>query len=120
MKNEKISFIWDTIVTEIKGGDAMEKLSLENKKTGEKSEVAFDGLFIFIGHSPNSDMFKGQLKMNENGYVEVDDRHRTNLPGVFAAGEIHDSVYRQVVTSAGMGAAAGIEARKFLENEEEE
>lgn len=119
-KNEKISYFWNTIVTEIKGKDGLDRLSLENTQNGEKSEMEVDGLFIFIGHSPNSAMFKGQLEINKEGYIQVDDHYRTSLPGVFAAGEIHDSVYRQVVTSAGMGAAAAIEARKFLENEEEE
>jgi thioredoxin reductase (NADPH) len=118
-KNEKISYLWNTIVTEIKGKDGLEKLSLENTLSEEKSEMEVDGLFIFIGHSPNSAMFKNQLDINKEGYIQIDDHYRTNLPGVFAAGEIHDSVYRQVVTSAGMGAAAAIEARKFLENEEE-
>lgn len=117
-KNGKINFLWNTIVTEIKGKDGVEKLSLENTQNGNKSEMDVDGLFIFIGHSPNSSMFKGQLEIDDEGYVQIDDHYRTNLPGVFAAGEIHDSVYRQVVTSAGMGAAAAIEARKFLENEE--
>lgn len=117
-KNNKISYLWNTIVTEIKGEDGLEKLSLENTQTGEKSEMDVDGLFIFIGHSPNSSMFEGQLEINKEGYIQVDEHYRTNLPGVFAAGEIHDSVYRQVVTSAGMGAAAAIEVRKFLENEE--
>ncbi len=118
MKNEKIKWQWNTIVTEIKGNDVLDRLALENTKTSAKSEMQVDGLFIFIGHSPNSEMFKGQLEMDEHGYLKIDDHHRTSLPGVFAAGEIHDSVFRQVVTSAGMGAAAGIEVRKFLENEE--
>lgn len=117
-KNEKISFLWNSIVTEIKGKAGVEKLILENTQNGEKSEMDVDGLFIFIGHSPNSAMFKGQLEIDDEGYVQIDNHYGTNLPGVFAAGEIHDSVYRQVVTSAGMGAAAAIEARKFLENEE--
>ncbi len=117
-KNEKISFLWNTVVTEVKGKDGLEKLNLENTQNGEKSEMNVDGLFIFIGHSPNSAMFMGQLEIDNDGYIQIDDHYRTNLPGVFAAGEIHDSVYRQVVTSAGMGAAAAIEARKFLENEE--
>ena len=118
-KNEKIGFLWDTIVTEIKGDGGLNQLALENTKTGKKSELKVDGLFVFIGHKPNSTMFTSQLEMDENGYLITDAHHRTKLPGVFAAGEIHDSVYKQVVTSAGMGAAAAIEARKFLENEED-
>lgn len=119
-KNGKISFLWNTVVTEIKGNAGLEKLSLENTQNGEKSDMDADGLFIFIGHSPNSAMFKGQLEIDDDGYLKIDNHYRTKLPGVFAAGEIHDPVYRQVVTSAGMGAAAAIEARKFLENEEED
>jgi len=118
-KNEKINFLWDTIVTEIKGDGGLNQLVLENTKTGEKSEMDVNGLFIFIGHKPNSAMFIGQLEMDENGYLITDTHYRTKLPGVFAAGEIHDSVYKQVVTSAGMGAAAAIQVRKFLENEED-
>jgi len=115
--NPKISFIWDTVVKEIKGGEGVEKVIIENVKTGEESEISTDGFFVFIGHTPNSEMFKGQLEMDDAGYLVVDQRMHTNVKGVFAAGEIADPHFRQVVTSAGMGAAAGIEATHFLENE---
>ena len=116
-RNEKINFLWNTIVAEIKGEDTIKKLILENTKNGEKFEMDFDGLFIFIGHKPNTEMFEGKLEMDEDGYLITDQRFRTKQAGVFAAGEVQDPWYRQVVTSAGMGAAAAMEVRKFLENE---
>lgn len=115
--NPKISFIWDTVVKEIKGDEGVEKVITENVKTGEISEVATDGFFVFIGHTPNSKMFKGQLEMDDAGYLIVDKRMHTSVDGVYAAGEIADPHFRQVITSAGMGAAAAIEATHFLENE---
>ncbi|MGD0609936.1 MAG: thioredoxin-disulfide reductase [Anaerolineales bacterium] len=112
--NPKISFIWNTVLTEVVGKDKVEAARLKNLQTGEESLFPTDGVFIFIGHTPNTQMFTGQLEM-ENGYIVVDDRMRTSVPGVFAAGEVADSHFRQVVTSAGMGAAAAMEAVKFLE-----
>jgi len=117
MENPKISFIWDTVVKKIDGNGKVETLSLKNVKSGENDTLDADGLFIFIGHTPNTDMFKGQLVFDDKGYVVVDKRMHTNVPGVFAAGEVADPYYRQVITSAGMGAAAAIEATRFLENE---
>lgn len=116
--NEKIHFIWDTVVTEIIGKDAVEAVRLKNLKSGEDSLFPADGVFIFIGHTPNTQIFQGQLEIDENGYIVVDKRMRTSVPGVFAAGEAADSLYRQVVTSAGMGAAAAMQAVKFLEEHE--
>jgi thioredoxin reductase (NADPH) len=116
--NPKISFIWDTVVKEIKGNEGVEKVITENVKTGEKSEIATDGFFVFIGHTPNSAMFKGQLEMDDAGYLIVDKRMHTSVEGVYAGGEIADPHFRQVITSAGMGAAAAIEATHFLENNE--
>ena len=114
----KISFVWNSTVKEIKGESGVETLLIENVKTGEQSEIATDGIFIFIGHTPNSEMFKSQLEMSEEGYVVADIRMHTSVEGVFAAGEICDPHFRQVITSAGMGAAAAIEATHFLEKEE--
>lgn len=111
--NPKISFIWNTIVTEIVGQDAVEAVRLKNVLTGEETLFPTDGVFIFIGHTPNTQLFAGQLEM-ENGYIKVDMRMRTSVPGVFAAGEAADPHYRQVITSAGMGAAAAMEATRFL------
>ena len=119
MNNPKISFIWDTVVEKINGTDALTSLTLKNKKTGHSSNFPVDGLFIFIGHSPNTALFKDALKMDEKGYIETDKLMQTSLAGVFAAGEVTDAVYRQVVTSAGMGAAAAIQATRFIESEEE-
>ncbi|MCS7011250.1 MAG: thioredoxin-disulfide reductase [Anaerolineales bacterium] len=109
----KIRFIWNTIVTEILGKEAVEAVRLKNVQTGEETVFPTDGVFIFIGHTPNTHMFVGQLEM-ENGYIKVDSRMHTSIPGVFAAGEAADPHFRQVITSAGMGAAAAMEATRFL------
>jgi len=117
-KNTKISYIWNSVILEIQGDKAVQSVLIENVETGERSTFDTDGVFIFIGHTPNSDMFKGQLEMNVQGFLDVDEKMHTNIPGVFAAGEIMDSHFKQVVTSAGMGAAAAIEATRFLEEKE--
>ena len=117
--NPKIEFIWDTVAKEIKGSDGVESVELENVKTGKLSQLSADGIFVFIGHTPNTDLFQSQLELDEKGYIVVDERYRTNIPGVFAAGEVCDPLYRQVITSAGMGAAAAIEATRLLEKESE-
>jgi thioredoxin reductase (NADPH) len=119
-KNEKIDFIWNTIVTKINGDDAVTSLELKNVKTGEAWTHKSDGVFIAIGHIPNSHLFKGQLDIDEHGYLITDKRLRTNIEGVWAAGEITDSVFRQAITSAGMGAAAAIEAERWLSEHEDE
>jgi thioredoxin reductase (NADPH) len=115
----KIKFVWDTVVTGTVGTDKLEGVKLKNVKTGEESTLETDGLFIFIGHIPNTQMFKGQLDMSDLGYIKVNDKMETSVPGVFAAGEAADPHFRQVVTSAGMGAAAAIQATRFLEAESE-
>ena len=112
----KIDFLWETVITEIVGTDKIDYLKLKNLKTGEESEFLTDGLFIFIGHSPNSQMFNGQLEMDDQGYVISNQKMETSIPGVFVAGEITDSHFKQVVTSAGMGAAAAIQATYYLES----
>ena len=91
---------------------------MKNVITGEETIYETDGLFIFIGHTPNTEMFKNQLEMSDLGYIKINERMETNVPGVFAAGEAADPHFRQVVTSAGMGAAAAIQATRFLETEE--
>lgn len=117
-ENPKMDFLWDTIVTEIRGNDTVESVILKNKQTGEERESAIDGVFIFIGHIPNTGLFEGQLDMDERGYLEVDSYMHTNVPGVFAAGEVADPHFQQIVTSAGMGCAAAMEATDFLEQAE--
>jgi thioredoxin reductase (NADPH) len=119
-KNEKIEFIWDTIVTKINGDQGVTSLDLKNVKTGETSTLETDGVFIAIGHIPNSDLFKGQLEIDEAGYLITDKYLRTQIEGVWAAGEITDSVFRQAITSAGMGAAAAIAAERWLSEHEDE
>ena len=117
LEHPKINVIWDTVVTETVGTDKLEALKLKNVKSGEETILETDGLFIFIGHIPNTQMFKGQLEMSDLGYITINDKMETNIPGVFAAGEAADPHFRQVVTSAGMGAAAAIQATRFLEAE---
>jgi thioredoxin reductase (NADPH) len=116
--NEKISFIWDTAVDEIIGDPTVSGVKLTNRKTGEQSDFATDGVFIFIGHFPNSKFLEGQLAMDEHGYVITDELMRTSVDGVFAAGEIQDSVYRQVATSVGQGTAAAMRVEKWLSERE--
>ena len=118
MKNEKIEFVWNTVLDEIKGNGKVEAVQARNVATGEEVKLDTDGVFIFIGHYPNSSLFKGQLKMDDREYLLTDDHMMTNVPGVFAAGEIQDPVYRQITTSVGQGAAAGMMAERWLEEQE--
>lgn len=113
--NEKIATIMDTVAEQVLGEEKVTGLKLRNVKTGQVSDFACDGAFVFIGHSPNTELYKGQLDMDERGYLKIDMTMQTSVPGVFAAGEAADSTYKQVVTSAGMGAAAAIQAIHFLE-----
>jgi thioredoxin reductase (NADPH) len=115
MANDKMNFTWDTVLTEIVGNDKVQSVRMLNKKSGEVSERPIDGVFIFIGHTPNTQLFEGQLEMDTQGYILSDVSMKTNVPGVFVAGEAADPHFRQVVTSAGMGAAAAIQATRFLE-----
>ncbi len=117
-EHPKMNFILNTVVTEVVGTDKLTALKLKNMQTGEESAFETDGLFIFIGHAPNSQIFKGQVEMSDLGYVIVNDKMETSVEGVYAAGEIADPHFRQVVTSAGMGAAAAIQATRFLEEKE--
>lgn len=117
-EHPKMNFILNTVVTEVVGSDKLTALKLKNVQTGEESTLETDGLFIFIGHAPNSQIFKGQVEMSDLGYVIVNDRMETSVEGVYAAGEIADPHFRQVVTSAGMGAAAAIQATRYLEEKE--
>lgn len=118
-KNPKIKYIWNTVVEEIIGKKGVEKLAIKNVKNDSQSSLTVDGIFIFIGHSPNTDMLANQLELDDNGYIIADKRMRTSIQGVFAAGEVCDPFFRQVITSAGMGAAAAISATRLLESESE-
>lgn len=115
-ENPKLHFILESVVKEIKGDDKVTSVVLENVKTREISEVNTDGVFVFIGHTPNNEMYKGQLQMDERGYLVVDSKMQTSVEGVYACGEAADGEYKQVVISAGMGAIAAITATRYLEN----
>lgn len=115
--NPKIDFIWDSVVTEIIGDGTVNSVRLKNKKTDEEVVRKTDGIFIFIGHDPNTELFKDRLETDKNGYLVLDHQMHTNLSGVFAAGEVGDPHFQQVVISAGMGAAAAMEVVEFLEDE---
>lgn len=113
--NPKIKFAWNTVVEEIIGNGTVQTVKLRDTQSGAEREQEIDGVFIFIGHKPNTGLFNGQLEMDDNGYLIVDHRMQTKVPGVYAAGEVADPHFRQVITSAGMGAAAAIQANHFLE-----
>jgi len=112
--NEKIDFIWDTVVEEIQGENAVEQLLLKNVKTNEVTEYPIDGIFVFIGHLPNTELFEGKIELDKMGYIVTDDGMRTNVTGVFACGDVQDSIYRQAITAAGTGCIAAIEAEKYI------
>lgn len=115
-KNPKIKFIWDTEVLEINGTHSVESLRLRSLKTGEESQLAVHGFFVAIGHEPNTKFLREQIKCDETGYILVEPgTTRTNVPGVFAAGDVADKTYRQAVTAAGTGCMAAIDAERFLE-----
>jgi thioredoxin reductase (NADPH) len=115
--NPKISFEWDTVVEDVKDPSqkAVTIAILRNVKTGARKELPIDGLFVAIGHTPNTGLFAGQLEMDENGYIQTRKGTQTSIPGVFACGDVQDHVYRQAITAAGTGCMAAIDAEKFLE-----
>ena len=115
-QNPRMAFVWDTVLNHIDGNGAVQQVELENIKTGQKEAFKTDGVFIFIGHVPNTQLFTGKLDMDPAGYLVANLHMETSVPCVFAAGEVADPHFRQVVTSAGMGAAAGIQATRFLED----
>ncbi len=118
MKHEKIEVIWDHAVEEVLGTESPNRVTgarLKNTKTGETQDVATDGIFVAIGHAPATELFKGKLEMKPNGYlITAPDSTATNIPGVYAAGDVTDETYRQAVTAAGMGCMAALEAEKYL------
>jgi len=117
LANEKISFVWDSVVEEILGDEKVTGVRVKNVKTGETEDLETDGVFIFIGHIPQSTLFEEQLELDELGYVKTDARMMTSIPGVFAAGEIQDPVFRQISTSVGQGTAAAMMAERWLEEQ---
>ena len=120
-KNAKISFVWDTAVEEVYGdpkAGGVTGVKFKNLKFGKNSDFKCDGLFIAIGHEPNSKLFVGQLDLDPTGYILTHDGSKTNVSGVFACGDVQDHVYRQAITAAGSGCMAAIDAERFLENQE--
>jgi thioredoxin reductase (NADPH) len=118
LEHAKVKFLWNTVVTEIVGEDKVGSVKLKNVVTEEESTLETDGVFIFIGHTPNTQIFEGHLDLDDKGYIKVNNLMETSLQGVFACGEVADPHFRQVVTSAGMGAAAAIQATRYLEAQE--
>jgi thioredoxin reductase (NADPH) len=122
-KNPKISVIWDSVLAAVSGDENPPKVTgvaLRNLKTGEITEHAIDGVFIAIGHAPATELFRGQVKMKPSGYIlTAPYSTATSVPGVFAAGDVTDDVYRQAVTAAGLGCMAALEAERFLAAQEE-
>ena len=118
-KNEKITFVTDTMVEEILGETTVEGVRLKNAKTGEESTLAVDGFFAAIGHVPSTGLFKGQLEMDEGGYLLQKEHTMTSVPGVFAAGDVSDTRYRQAITAAADGCRAAIDAERWLEEQHE-
>ena len=121
-KNDKIEFLWDTTIEEVLGDEkGMNALRIKNVKTGEESEFKADGFFVAIGHDPATEIFKGHVKMDGDGYIDTTpDSTATSIPGVYAAGDVSDHTYRQAVTAAGMGCMAALEADRFLAAQDSE
>jgi thioredoxin reductase (NADPH) len=117
--NPKISFEWDAEVVDVRDqtAGAVSAVRIRNMTTGVEKDLLVDGLFVAIGHDPNTALFKGQLEMDENGYLVTGAGARTNVPGVFACGDVQDRIYRQAITAAGSGCMAAIDAERFLEHE---
>lgn len=112
-ENPKIKILYNTAITEVQGGIKVEKVKIKNLKTNEEKEMPIDGVFVAIGHIPNTKVLQG-IDLDEQGYVKVHDHYKTNVEGVFTAGDVHDRQYRQAVTAAGFGAAAALEAERWL------
>ncbi len=116
-KDDKITFVWDTVVREIIGEDKVKGVRLKNVKTGKESYLATDAVFVAIGYKPNTDLFRGEIELDEEGYVKVYDETKTSVEGVFVAGDVGDRRYRQAVTAAASGCKAAIDAEKYLESQ---
>lgn len=117
MKNEKIAFVWNSVVEDITGDQVVTGVRLSNVVTGKTQDLPCAGVFVAIGHSPNTGLFKGQVEMDAKGYLLTDNGTATNVPGVFAAGDVQDARYRQAITAAGSGCMAAIDAERFLESQ---
>lgn len=111
----KIKILWNTEVVRVKGESKLEAIIIKNNKTNEESEMPLDGLFVAIGHKPESEIFKGVVEMDERGFIKILEGLKTNVPGVFVAGDVYDYRYKQAITAAGFGCMAAMDALKFLE-----
>ena len=119
LSNPKIEVVWDSVVEEVHGDTAVTGVTLRNVETGEVTEYPTDGMFVAIGHDPNTELFRGQIDLDDNGYIVVDGFTKTSVEGVFAAGDVVDHVYRQAITAAGNGCQAAIDAERWLESAED-
>jgi thioredoxin reductase (NADPH) len=115
--NPKISFLWNTSVIDVLGDTTVSGIRVRDNISEQESEIELSGLFVAIGHQPNTDLFKGQLELRENGYIRTFDGTRTNVDGVFACGDVQDDRWRQAITAAGSGCAAAIDAERWLEEQ---
>jgi thioredoxin reductase (NADPH) len=115
LANPKINFVWNSVVEEIIGGDKVEALALRDTETGESSKLEVGGVFVAIGHDPNTSLFVDQIELDANGYIVTREGSRTSVEGVFACGDVQDHVYRQAITAAGSGCMAAIDAERYLE-----
>jgi thioredoxin reductase (NADPH) len=113
-KNEKVTFRWDSVVSDVLGNERVTGVRLRDTNSGEESDIGADGVFVAIGHAPSTEMFVGQLTIDEAGYLVTHDGTKTNVPGVFACGDVQDHEYRQAVTAAGSGCMAAIDAERYL------
>ncbi len=114
--NKKITFVWNSVVEDVLGEKEVEALKLKDVKTGKNSILKVAGLFVAIGHDPNTKLFQGQLEMDKNGYLITHDGTKTNVAGIFACGDVQDHVYRQAITAAGSGCQAAIDCERYLES----
>ncbi len=115
--NPKIEVIWNSTIDEVLHNQSgVYAAKVKNLQTSESTQIDIDGIFVFIGHIPNTEIFKNKIKLDENGYIITDSHCRTNIPGVFAAGDVQDHIYRQAITAAGTGSMAAIEAYRFIES----
>ena len=115
-RNEKISFLWNTVVEDIIGDNEVKSVRVKNIITEQPSDIRTDGVFVAIGHKPNTDLFKGQIELDERGYIKKYEESKTNIEGVFVAGDVYDYRYRQAVTAAGSGCKAALDVINYLES----
>lgn len=114
-RNEKIDFLLDSVLTSVSGNMSVSKVTVKNVKTGEETEVETEGIFVFVGNLPNTEVFEGKLDLDDKGYIKTDDSLMTSVPGVFAAGDVRSNQLKQVVWAAGEGALAAVSAEKYIE-----